>query len=1011
MGTLAPACVDNTCDALACGTLEACVPAADGRGFECVDNRCTADLDCVEAQHCQAGTCQADVCASGDTSCQGQTVRACMPNGAGLIDQVMCVSAAELVSVCQSDALGAACTCRDDWDCPAHTDCVQGRCAGTGRASTCFLPPTAFSSLLPRPEPGFPWGGNDLDGYDGSRNLVHGMPRSRDAAGHPFARHAQASTLPVVANLDDDNGDGHIDELDLPEIVFTTFCDQNYFNHGVLRAVHGGGAKAGKDLFAVCESKLWREGDPLLDSAGTPLDGADCDCMRGDLEPTGAVAVGDLDGEDGLPEIVVVGHAASAPSGDVPNHRVVIFRNTGELISDNEIGNVIGGDPAVTIANVDGKGYAELIVGPTLLILSRNAMGHLVVTRTLRGTEARGINNGQGPVSCAADLTGDGRMEIVAGGTAYHVPVFPDSCPDDLGSADADTRAFCQNQLPVLWDADIDGFCAVADVLAAVPAAGSAELPPDLLHPLDGKPEVVLISNGHVRIYDGATCGYDGVQCRARVDLVLAPRDGGPPNIDDFDGDGFPEIGTAFETDYAVHDLQPPTAACPAWSATLDGLPSSPDPHAAAGGNVPRTPPSLGCVRATDCGDVSQFSCSKQGQCVCLHNSWHSATQDASSRVTGSSVFDFNGDGAAEVVYNDECYFRIYDGKDGHVYQRLDSQSPTRIEYPVVADVDSDGNAEIVFSGSNARSESCVHHDSQTFVNGIQVMGDPTGRWVSARRIWNQHAYHVTNVLESGAVPLHEVSSWKTYGGRVYDTYRSNLPPLGNVAPDLTIAGLQVSSPDVRCGEALSRDLRIVARIVNQGDLRVGADTPVRFIDDAGRTVGQSTLGAPLAPGSETLVSLSYRAPSVQELPKSIRAVVDADDSVRECIESNNQRDVQVVPPTAVAELRVSATNDSDSCPMRSLTIQVFNDAAQPVASVQVGFYAGNPATGAKLLKTVTLTQVPAIGVTAQLHVPLEIGALDVTVYVVVDPDNAVVECNDGNNSTLVDVDCQPIAI
>ena len=131
--------------------------------------------------------------------------------------------------------------------------------------------------------------------------------------------------------------------------------------------------------------------------------------------------------------------------------------------------------------------------------------------------------------------------------------------------------------------------------------------------------------------------------------------------------------------------------------------------------------------------------------------------------MTGSSVFDFNGDGAAEVVYNDECYFRIYEGKTGKVYQRLDSQSRTRIENPVVADVDNDGNAEIVYSGSNARSEHCATPSpTPVLLDGVNVIGDPSDGWISARRIWNQHAYHVTNVHEDGSIPLNEVPNWRS---------------------------------------------------------------------------------------------------------------------------------------------------------------------------------------------------------------------------------------------------------
>jgi len=914
------------------------------------------------------------------------------------------------VSECRADASGAACSCRDDWDCPAHTECLQGSCVGTGRAPTCFLPPLPFASLLPQAEPGFPWGGTDLDGYTGS-SLLHANPRSRDAAGHPFPRHAQVSTVPVVANLDDDNGDGRIDELDLPEIVFTSFCDTNYHNHGVLRAVHGGGTRAGKELFAVCESKIWHEGDPVVDELGQPLEAANCECARGDLEPSGALAVGDLDGEDGVPEIVLLAHTATAGLNDVVNHRMMIFRNTGELISDNEIGNLAGANPAVTIANLDGKGFAELAVGSTVFVLGRNVNERLVVKQTLRGAKARGVSNGQGPVSCAADLTGDGKMEIVAGGTMYHVPVFPESCPADPTGADADTRAYCEGKLPTLWDTGGEGFCAIADVLGAVPATGMPEVAPGLLNPLDGKPEVLIVSNGRLRVYDALGCGgVNGTGCVARVDVMLAAQDGGPPNVDDFDGDGFPEVGIAFMTAYVVYDFQAPTTACSAWPTTLDGVPTEGEPIAVAGNNE-RTPPSLGCATPADCGDTTQFTCSKQGQCVCLHSGWSSRTQDASSRVTGSSVFDFNGDGAAEVVYNDECYFRIYDGKEGRVYQRLDSQSPTRIEYPVVADVDSDGNAEIVFSGSNARSENCVHTDRTTFVNGLQVIGDPGDRWVAARRIWNQHAYHVTNVLESGAIPQHEVASWKSYGGRAYNTYRSNLPPYGNVAPDLTVEGLQLSSPGVKCGEALSRDLRMVARVVNKGDLRVGAGVVVRFLDQTGVELGMQQLGAPLLPGGETFVTLAYRAPSAEQLPTKIRAVIDPDNDERECNDQNNEREVEVKPAPSAPELRVTVTSDSDTCPTRSLKVQVFNDGAQPVAGVDVGLYAGNPAAGAKLLKTVTVNNVPGNAGSLPVDVAVEVGRLDVTVYTVVDPENKVVECNDGNNISLVDVLCQVIPI
>src|SRR6185503_2566291 len=134
---------------------------------------------------------------------------------------------------------------------------------------------------------------------------------------------------------------------------------------------------------------------------------------------------------------------------------------------------------------------------------------------------------------------------------------------------------------------------------------------------------------------------------------------GGAPNIDDFDGDGYPELATALSNFYDVIDLQAPSAACPAWPTLLDPVNAPPQTNPA------RDPGGISCRRDSDC-TVAGTTCNElAGACVCLHNGWKRDTEDDSSSVTSSSVFDFNGDGAAEVVYGDECYFKVYDGSNG----------------------------------------------------------------------------------------------------------------------------------------------------------------------------------------------------------------------------------------------------------------------------------------------------------------------------------------------------------
>ena len=124
---------------------------------------------------------------------------------------------------------------------------------------------------------------------------------------------------------------------------------------------------------------------------------------------------------------------------------------------------------------------------------------------------------------------------------------------------------------------------------------------------------------------------------------------GGPPVIGDFDNDGFPEVGVAGASRFRVFDL--------------------------------------GC-RGGGAGCQAPFV------------RWSKPSQDASSRQTGASVFDFDGDGKAEAVYADECFLRVYNGTNGEVLFCTPRTSGTWYENPVVADVDRDDHAEIVVNSA-----------------------------------------------------------------------------------------------------------------------------------------------------------------------------------------------------------------------------------------------------------------------------------------------------------------------
>src|SRR5581483_10876953 len=157
---------------------------------------------------------------------------------------------------------------------------------------------------------------------------------------------------------------------------------------------------------------------------------------------------------------------------------------------------------------------------------------------------------------------------------------------------------------------------------------------------LDGIPEIVVVTSGTARVQT-----LDGTVIFGPVALPATGGNpigtGGAPTVADFDGDGRAEFGVAGASAYAVFD---------------------PDCIAGASTTV--------CPTQTTNGIL-----------------WLQASQDFSSNVTGSSVFDFNGDGAAEVVYADECFSRVYDGKTGEVEFSQFHTSCTWYENPIVADV------------------------------------------------------------------------------------------------------------------------------------------------------------------------------------------------------------------------------------------------------------------------------------------------------------------------------------
>ena len=133
-------------------------------------------------------------------------------------------------------------------------------------------------------------------------------------------------------------------------------------------------------------------------------------------------------------------------------------------------------------------------------------------------------------------------------------------------------------------------------------------------------------------------------------------------------------------------------------------------------------------------------------------------THNDSSGQTGLTLFDFNQDGIMELVYRDNRNLRILNGSGKSHITGNDTIQPydiysrnmsagTGIEYPIVADINGDGFAEIVATG-------LLNSTQEVGYGGIYIFGNP-GNWSATRPVWNQYMYHVTNVNEDLTIPTY----------------------------------------------------------------------------------------------------------------------------------------------------------------------------------------------------------------------------------------------------------------
>ncbi len=341
------------------------------------------------------------------------------------------------------------------------------------------------------------------------------------------------------------------------------------------------------------------------------------------------------------------------------------------IFDDNN--RIIGGSN-LAMADVDNDGYVEIIAGRALVQKNGNPGGGLVAfhwnaskhkyvtwwtTTDMLNAGAYDTTYWGGP--SIHDLNNDGKPEVIGSkgmvfnaldgtrlnaGQSYdelvYIPIVGDIDNDKNIEIIGKTNIYRWNKSTNKWTIAYPNVKSTSGSHFAFADFGTPSSSGGFnFDKRDGIAEVVTCGSHNVNIST-----LEGTSILNVSELKI----GGPCTVGDFDGDGMPEVAAAFENGYRIFD--------------------------------PR------CKSSSD-------GCQKP------YILWEKESQDMSSGSTGSSLFDFDGDGAIEAVYADECYTRVYDGKTGDVLFSAYSSSKTWHEYPVIADVDNDQSAEIVVGANN----------------------------------------------------------------------------------------------------------------------------------------------------------------------------------------------------------------------------------------------------------------------------------------------------------------------
>ena len=482
----------------------------------------------------------------------------------------------------------------------------------------------------------------------------------------------------------------------------------------------------------------------------------------------------------------------------------------GQLLATSDINTPCEG--TISVTDFNGDGWPEIYIGHSIYDAATLKRLCAGPQNSNMGRCWRGSNAelANCAMSFAADILGDPAPELICGNTLYHVQIASRTNAA-LNSVTEIKTVNIPSRIPQ------DGNVAVADFN------------------MDGQLDVMVIVDGTPNDFSDSSYiyAYDPVSENILFVHGHYAKTIGYPMVGDIDGDG--------DLDFVYIDYKQPVSASRITAMTY---------HPGTG----------------------------------LQTKWQATHADESGQ-TSMTLFDFNQDGIMEIVYRDQDNLRIINGsgrshRTGHdtiPFYNLYTKSMyagTWKEYPVVADVNNDGRAEIVVCGKTGSGLGWVGGQLMT-IGGIHP-------WAPARHVWNQYMYNVTNINRDLTVPFppfHNASAFTDPQGivrRPFNNFLQQATTLDQYGrPFMPLANLAIAGEPVL--ELGSEVLSLEMEVCNTGETTFPAPIFFSVYTATGQLVLTEAQSQSLQPGVCVTVTLSISQDILKRFdnPYPLRIIVN----------------------------------------------------------------------------------------------------------------------------------------